>query len=551
MSSKASSAAGPSPPAPPPARWSLSIFTREPASLPLLESDPSLPHAIVFVPGLTDTFGTCPYLDRLAHGVAPFGFQVVQLQLSSSLGGFGYCSLEGDAEEMALAVSWLRRVRGTDKVILMGHSTGCQDAMAYLSHPAGSLGRGDTAVVDAAVLQAPVSDRESWESMYCNKDKDAAQDAASAETDGKEDKQDPVELLALAKRLVEEGKGAQLLPRNVPLVQPPESSEPTPQRGNVNAVWDSPMTAYRYWSLYAKGGHDDYFSTSDLSASEIHDIWKRAAHGLRQGSTGYVLGLVGGEDEYIPRPTITPQTIIASWDAALDEDAETKKNVKFQILDGANHKVDAAEAQVLLVAKVRELIKALGVVAKPGAATPTSRATSGAKKGPPPPPSLFKGIPAWQLGDAASPASVPSTFADSTKTPQPSDAAPKDSTATPLVTTTQTTTTSADDGLASSSQPVTQASVSTDTGLATGSSDQPSQAAGGVPPHPASFDALVELIASGRTDEIDGIRDIPLVINENEPSQSKLEATKKPWERAQEAAASDQTGGEKAEASGA
>jgi len=33
------------------------------------------------------------------------------------------------------------------------------------------------------------------------------------------------------------------------------------------------------------------------------------------------------------------------------------------------------------------------------------------------------------------------------------------------------------------------------------------------PPHPASFDAIVELISTGRTDEIPGIKDIPLKVS--------------------------------------
>ncbi|PWN29748.1 DUF1749-domain-containing protein, partial [Jaminaea rosea] len=231
---------------PPPSRWSLSIYTSQPAKLPLLDSDPSLPHSVVFIPGLTDTFGTCPYLDRLAAGVAPYGFSVVQLQLSSSLGGFGVCSLEGDAQEIARGVSWLREKRGKDKVVLMGHSTGCQDAMAYLSHPNGAAARGEKAIVDGVVLQAPVSDRESWENEYAQESSEVGKRTRKTLRD--------------ASRLVEEGKGSQLLPRDVPVIRRPGPDD-TEQLGNVDAVNDSPMTAYRYWSLFAKGGEDDYFST--------------------------------------------------------------------------------------------------------------------------------------------------------------------------------------------------------------------------------------------------------------------------------------------------
>lgn len=52
-----------------------------------------------------------------------------------------------------------------------------------------------------------------------------------------------------------------------------------------------------------------------------------------------------------------------------------------------------------------------------------------------------------------------------------------------------------------------------------------------MPSHPPSFDAVVELIASGRTDEIEDIRHIPLQINQLAPSQSQMAAPRKPWER--------------------
>ncbi|SNX85227.1 uncharacterized protein MEPE_03936 [Melanopsichium pennsylvanicum] len=51
-------------------------------------------------------------------------------------------------------------------------------------------------------------------------------------------------------------------------------------------------------------------------------------------------------------------------------------------------------------------------------------------------------------------------------------------------------------------------------------------------PYPASFDAIVELITTGKTDQIPGIRDIPLKINEEKPTQATMSRPLKPWERA-------------------
>ncbi|TKY89901.1 hypothetical protein EX895_001198 [Sporisorium graminicola] len=58
-------------------------------------------------------------------------------------------------------------------------------------------------------------------------------------------------------------------------------------------------------------------------------------------------------------------------------------------------------------------------------------------------------------------------------------------------------------------------------------------------PYPASFDAIVELITTGKTDQIPGIRDIPLKINEQPPTQATMSRPLKPWEKANNAASDD------------
>ncbi|SJX64012.1 uncharacterized protein SRS1_14667 [Sporisorium reilianum f. sp. reilianum] len=58
-------------------------------------------------------------------------------------------------------------------------------------------------------------------------------------------------------------------------------------------------------------------------------------------------------------------------------------------------------------------------------------------------------------------------------------------------------------------------------------------------PYPASFDAIVELITTGKTDQIPGIRDIPLKINEQPPTQPTMSRPLKPWEKAGTAASDD------------
>lgn len=49
-------------------------------------------------------------------------------------------------------------------------------------------------------------------------------------------------------------------------------------------------------------------------------------------------------------------------------------------------------------------------------------------------------------------------------------------------------------------------------------------------PYPASFAAIVELLATGREDQIPGIREIPLKIHDQPPSESTMTRPPKPWE---------------------
>lgn len=48
--------------------------------------------------------------------------------------------------------------------------------------------------------------------------------------------------------------------------------------------------------------------------------------------------------------------------------------------------------------------------------------------------------------------------------------------------------------------------------------------------YPQSFSAIAEMIATGNTDGIPNMRDIPLKINPEQPSESTMKPPRKPWE---------------------
>ena len=286
---------------PAPLTGSLQLYQKKPIALPYFDSDPDLPHSLVFVPGLTDTIGTIPYLPQLASIIRKHGFSLVQPQMTCNLGGYGLCSLEGDAQEMAACVAHLRTTpsKRSGKVVLMGHSTGCQDIVAYLLSSRRAMD--PLTKIDAAVLQAPVSDREFYESQRSS----AASETVGAEMDRE---------LEHSTQLHLSGKGAQLIPRKqtegmaLPTTpqdhpdQADESDNGPSNIGNASAVLSPAMTAYRMWSLNARGGDDDFFS-SDLQDHQITDTSPgartigRAIHNLKEGSpNARLLAMIGAQE---------------------------------------------------------------------------------------------------------------------------------------------------------------------------------------------------------------------------------------------------------------
>lgn len=95
--------------------------------------------------------------------------------------------------------------------------------------------------------------------------------------------------------------------------------------------------------------------------------------------------------------------------------------------------------------------------------------------------------------------------------------------------------------LASQSIPTSSADRSDTSGTQAAQADGVAEAVTGdgkedKEPYPASFDAIVELITTGKTDQIPGIRDIPLKINEETPTEATMSRPLKPWEKANSSA---------------
>ncbi|GAA6049746.1 hypothetical protein JCM3770_004438 [Rhodotorula araucariae] len=115
-------------------------------------SSPSAP-LVVFIGGLGDSLLSTPYLPKLAKALGGLGWRLAQASISSSGRSWGGGTVGQDAQELAQITRYFAE-RGASKIVLMGSSTGCQDAVAYLHASR------DFPELAGVVLQAPVSDRE-------------------------------------------------------------------------------------------------------------------------------------------------------------------------------------------------------------------------------------------------------------------------------------------------------------------------------------------------------------------------------------------------------
>nr|XP_010907332.1 UPF0613 protein PB24D3.06c [Elaeis guineensis] len=199
---------------------------------------------VIFIGGLTDGLLATEYLEPLSIALENEKWSLVQPLLSSSYVGYGTSSLEQDSLEIDQLISYLINKENSEGVVLLGHSTGCQDIVHYMR-----TNFACSRAVRGVILQAPVSDREYR--------------ATLPET---------AAMIDLAANMITEGRGMELMPRD--------------------ANPDAPITAYRYHSLCAYMGDDDMFS-SDLNEYQLR---MRLGH-MSSTPCQVIFSLA---DEYVP-----------------------------------------------------------------------------------------------------------------------------------------------------------------------------------------------------------------------------------------------------------
>jgi pimeloyl-ACP methyl ester carboxylesterase len=265
-------------------------------------------NTLLWVGGLTDGLLTVPYPSDIAKSL-PANWRIAEVLISSSYKGWGTGSLARDAEELGECVSYFKNLRPGKKVVIMGHSTGCQDIMEYV------VGTDCECrdALDGIVLQGGVSDREAWEEY------------------GKEGelKLHLEDAITKSKEMVDAGKGEEII---------------STEGNTILKEMGGPLNAYRAYSLLAKGGDDDYFS-SDLSdehfATSFGNITEKTP----------VCFLLGSEDPYVPAH-VDRAALLERWTRIIRAGGGIVDDEDGGVVQGAHHNLDEDPDEV-----VQDLVK--------------------------------------------------------------------------------------------------------------------------------------------------------------------------------------------------
>ena len=256
-------------------------------------------HTLLFIGGLMDTFYSPSYTPPLSQRLAK-QWGLVHIQLSSFGQGFGTSSIEQDARELDQFIEFWKTLYPRGKLVLMGHSTGCQDIVFFLKH-AFHKDR-----VDGVILQAPVSDREA---LLC---------------ETKEEIEMKLEMLKLAESMITEGKGLEILPRK--------------------AFWNIPITAQRFQSLCERGGPDDMFS-SDFSDEQLEDL-------LGHMRAIPCLAIFSMKDQYVPE-SIDMEKLTTRLYTAMSGSSSRSRSLKLRESD---HSVTSDSERAIMFSSINHFL---------------------------------------------------------------------------------------------------------------------------------------------------------------------------------------------------
>jgi pimeloyl-ACP methyl ester carboxylesterase len=290
----------------------------------------------------------------LAHALQPTDWSLFTLNLTSSYQSWGLGHLDRDTNEIAQCLNYIKDYKtekfGPGKIVLMGHSTGSQCVLHYLTRPnphitTPSFDEGlehiKRMALDGAIMQAPVSDREAIKCVL-----------KWGLGDRKPEDIRPVweKVEAMAKEIVARGDSHDtLLPLSMTSMIYPANT---------------PMSARRFLSLVSPDsphspGEDDMFS-SDLSDEQLAKTFGMVKQGglLRHK----LMVLFSGKDQSVPE-WVDKERLMSRWKNAADHNGKEQiwDQEHSAVIPNASHALsndDQAEPRRFLTEKVMGYLRA-------------------------------------------------------------------------------------------------------------------------------------------------------------------------------------------------
>ncbi|SMR55361.1 unnamed protein product [Zymoseptoria tritici ST99CH_3D1] len=257
---------------------------------------------VLWVGGMYDTLHATLYPFSIAQALGPT-WTLVTASLGSAGLGWGVGSIERDAKDMSKIITYLKERRPGGKIVIMGHSTGCQDCMEYL------VGKGadKRPAVDGIILQAPVSDREALDN----------------------------ELPAAFKQ-----EADQLA---LKMCREKQSRDSMPNRLTKPVFGRIAITAQRWLDVSSPApdhnGADDYFS-SDLPTARLNTTFGNLP------PTSPLLVLLSGSDESMPS-SVDKQKLFETWSSVVKEAGSSVDEVNGGVIPGASHNCNSSAEDVV------------------------------------------------------------------------------------------------------------------------------------------------------------------------------------------------------------
>ncbi|KAL2130806.1 hypothetical protein VTI74DRAFT_5934 [Chaetomium olivicolor] len=325
------------------------------------------PHTLLFLNGLGDGLATTSYLADLSAALHPTRWSLFTLTLSSSSQAWGFGSLDRDVDEVAQCIRHICAYKAAAKypghegkrrrVVVMGHSTGCQCLLRYLSrldsNVSGSGGVSDAVgrvAVDGGIMHAPVSDREAvlW--------------VVKEGFDGRS----PGELKRVYERLVGMAR-AEVSGKRCPSCcgqleqhgqQPWDTMLPLCLTSQLGYPPNTPISCRRFLSLVSpespKSPSDEDMFSSDLGEEQLTSTFGM----LRQRGLlkGKLMVLMSGADQSVP-DWVDKESLLKRWERATDCEGNVSiwDRKRSGVIPGASHALsdeDQAEPRAILVSKV-------------------------------------------------------------------------------------------------------------------------------------------------------------------------------------------------------